>query len=275
MVKTTTTTGKTLNELPDPFTVTDVPTTATTTGKTLAQIEAALAQSYSGTLKELEGYSYIPWNDATDAANAIFGAGGYDVEIIKTWREDTPTDELSSFPQGYAAIVRVTVHPSDADSFYRDGLGFSELVFTKARSYTDRSTGQMVDVAPRPLIDSAIKGVVSRALVRALALFGDAFGLFLYDKEDTQASTGAAPRSTTTGGDTRTLSEKQVAFVLQKCGRLGLTQEKVNTIPYTTAKKLIDALFAGTAPRQALIDAGIEVTEAPTTADRLPIPAGR
>jgi hypothetical protein len=220
--------------------------------KTLAEIQEGLARKYSGLIKKIDGFDYIPWPDAVRAANELFDPDGYDIENLRVWREDMP-NAAGQTSSGYATVVRVTVHPADSRPFFRDGLGFSEVVFTQEKEYTDRKTGDVKVIPARALIDSAIKGCVSRALLRALVLLGESFGLFLYDKEDQQASTGASSsggngayqqrsqgNGNSGGGGDRRPSENQVPYLL----KAGLTQKEVETAPFTVWKAVIDAHFA-------------------------------
>lgn len=200
--------------------------------KTTAEIKEALGKVYEGRLENIDGYDYIPWPDAQRAADQAFDPDGYSVQVLKTWMESVPNPE-GNLSHGYAALVRVEVQTADGTHFYRDGLGFSEVVFTKAG---------------RALIDSAIKGCVSRALVRALTLFGDAFGLKLYDKEDTQAKTGAVPsngnggynkQSNGSSGDKRP-SDPQRNILTTK---LGFRSEQVDAMPFSLWKPILDSYF--------------------------------
>lgn len=144
--------------------------------KTVEEIEKLLSERYDGPTLEKNGFTYIPWHAAAKVANRIFGIDGYDVVVHEVRREGA----------GFMACVVVNVSPSDGPSFSREGVGYNELS-------TRRDGAEMVD--------TAIKGAVSDALNRALKLFGDAFGLYLYDKDD-DAHTAApkqayAPRQTT------------------------------------------------------------------------------
>lgn len=144
--------------------------------KTLEEIRTALALPYAGTTKQSNNYDYVPWPEALKIADTIFDPDGYDIEILK--QEYVEAEGTNGILQkGYSAIMRVTIHPSDGRPFFRDGLGYSELVISRSGV---------------PLVDSAIKGVMSRCLCRALVLLGWPFGLELYmKKEDMQSLTGA------------------------------------------------------------------------------------
>jgi recombination DNA repair RAD52 pathway protein len=232
--------------------------------KTQQEIKEALGKEYAGRLEKIDGYDYIPWPDAQRAADEAFDPDGYSVDVIKTWTEQIP-NLAGEVSYGYAALVRVTVQPSDGPSFYRDGLGFSEVVFAK------KGEG-------RALIDSAIKGCVSRALVRALTLFGDAFGLKLYDKESTQALTGAVSSNSSYnqssgGGSDKRPSEKQEAMLT---GKLGFRADQVSKMPFSLWKPILDDYFGKMNPpdirakyAKELLQLGIGTPKG----DGLPIPA--
>lgn len=139
--------------------------------KTTTEVQEALKVAYSGPTKEKNGMTYIPWNYAVEAANALFDPDGWDSQIMEYHRE-TITNEEGKETNGYAATVRVTVFTSDGRPVTRDGLGFNEMQFTR--------NGEA-------MIDPAIKGAASGAILRALVLFGSAFGLDLYHKDGTSA----------------------------------------------------------------------------------------
>ena len=146
--------------------------------KTLEQMNEALTKKYSGPILEKNGYRYIPWHEAVKHLDTNLGLDSYDVAIKSAWKETI--DDTT----GYAAIIRLEIHPSDGRAFFRDGLGFCELQTTKAGV---------------PLIDTALKGAASNGIVRAMALLDDFGGLFLYDKDTsvgqqtTQASNNGKP----------------------------------------------------------------------------------
>src|SRR5579859_4353492 len=173
--------------------------------KLTSEILEALQASFSGTLKEKQGMKYVPWSQACKVALDLFGADGFDVEVKSCDQERLDNNGVITY--GYKAVVRVTVRTSDGAIFVREGLGFSEIVYTKS------------GVA---LLDMAIKGAVSGALVRALVLLGNAFGLYLYDGDDTASiqnsdvRTTAQPQNANSTGTTKGLSDKQKYALGQK-----------------------------------------------------------
>ena len=196
--------------------------------KTIQEIKTSLKGRYSGLLKEKEGRSYIPWDQAIAAANELFDPDGYDVEIINTRLEQIPTSE-HRFTFGYSAVVRVTVYPSDDRPFFRDGQGFNELTFTRGGE---------------AMIDAALKGSASNGALRALVLLGNAFGLFLYsEKQQSSTATGASPAVQTTerpANESRpALSENQQRALRTNGFTAGLINQ-VAVLDWKERKALLD-----------------------------------
>lgn len=144
--------------------------------KTLAEITEALTQKYRGPIREKDGYSYIPWPEMVKWLNDQIGIENYDVQIKEYHQEvvrslDDEGQEHTTY--GYSSVVALTIRPSDAPAFTREGLGFNELQFSKR--------GQA-------LIDTSVKGAASNGLSRTAPLLGDFGGLFLYEKDTPPAS---------------------------------------------------------------------------------------
>jgi DNA recombination protein Rad52 len=109
-------------------------------------------------------FSYIEGWFAIAEANAIFGFGGWDREMIHFERvyERSRGDTISC---AYLARVRIHVRAADT-SILREGTGWGA------------ATGNtLADIHER-----AIKAAETDATKRALATFGNRFGLCLYDK---------------------------------------------------------------------------------------------
>jgi len=117
--------------------------------------------------REVEGRSvdYIEGWFAITQANAIFGFAGWDREMTHFERiyERTRGDLTSC---AYTARVRIRVRAGRA-TIVREGSGCG--------SATANSSGEAHDMA--------LKAAETDATKRALATFGNAFGLGLYDKE--------------------------------------------------------------------------------------------
>jgi hypothetical protein len=201
--------------------------------KTVKELQAALAKEYAGPTFEKEGRTYIPWNEAVKVANEVFGLDGYDIETREVRREG----------EGFMAVVRVTAYPTDGRPVSRDGVGYNDLLQTKAG---------------KELTDMSIKGAASDALNRAFKLFGPAFGLSLYDKEPngtsaakSSNSNGASRSSSSNGGGsskwadkpaTEALSEKQLWVLVNK---LGVSDEELEGMTAGEAKAILDKGMGG------------------------------
>jgi DNA recombination protein Rad52 len=109
--------------------------------------------------------AYIQGWFAIDQANAIFGFSGWDRELVHFEKVyERSRGELTSC--AYFARVRIRVH-AGAKTVLREGTGWGS------------ASGQnLADIYER-----AIKSAETDATKRALATFGNRFGLCLYDKE--------------------------------------------------------------------------------------------
>ena len=113
---------------------------------------------------------YIEGWFALAQANAIFGYGGWDREMAQFERVyERVRGELTAC--GYMARVRIRVRAGDK-TIVREGTGFGAA---NARSPADAH-------------ERALKAAETDATKRALATFGNRFGLCLYDKD--QAGVG-------------------------------------------------------------------------------------
>lgn len=108
---------------------------------------------------------YIEGWFAISEANAIFGYGGWNREMVQL-EKVFETREGRDTACGYFARVRITVRSMRAEVI-REGTGFGE-----ARC-TERADAH----------ELALKAAETDATKRALATFGRRFGLTLYDKD--------------------------------------------------------------------------------------------
>lgn len=189
--------------------------------KTIDDVLLALSRKYDGPTKEIRGFTYIPWNDTAKAAIEVFGPLGWSNEII-TLKEDEG---------GYSCIMRVTVQVYDPARqevirVTRDGVGYGEIQKTRDG---------------RELRDTAIKAAASDALSRAFKLLGDAFGLFLYEKEEDAAPTASVQKKQQAGSDWRT--EEFGARVLSTLKRNKVPEGAINRMSWEQAKQAVGLLL--------------------------------
>lgn len=239
-------------------------TTQTLGVHTLQIVLEGLQKRYDGVTREIDGNTYIPWNESVKQANAIFGSLGWSSEV-REFKEVQVGESL-----GFRATVRVTVpvlrDVPGMDS-YHDGVGYSEVGYTKSG---------------RPLTDTAVKAAESDGISRALKKFGDAFGLYLYEKDATPVSSrgvdfnklrenGTTTSSTTTAtSNGNAPSAKQFEFIEKNFGAY-LSADILNAISGAHAKQMLDALWKNhEEPVDILHKMGIPYT-APTR-DSYPLP---
>jgi DNA recombination protein Rad52 len=115
-------------------------------------------------------FDYIEGWFAVAEANAIFGFAGWDREMAQCDRV-FETREGRETACGYLARVRVTVRAGQ-NTIVREGTGFGEARAPLRAHAHER----------------ALKAAETDATKRALATFGNRFGLGLYDKEQTGVS---------------------------------------------------------------------------------------
>lgn len=109
--------------------------------------------------------SYIEAWHAIAEANRIFGFGSWDRQTLDLTLLGEPRTVNDKARVGYSARVRITVRAGDS-VIIREGCGF----------------GSGIDKDVDQAHESAIKEAESDAMKRALMTFGNAFGLALYDK---------------------------------------------------------------------------------------------
>jgi len=125
-------------------------------------------------IKVYEGNPYLPSHEAIDTANALFGFGMWDTEVVEkilVSEQVLPTADgkKQNCVVQYLATVRVTV---------RDENG-------NACSHSDSSDGVAYQGTHLPPPHGlASQKAISTAMRRAMRKFGNAFGNSLYDKDD-------------------------------------------------------------------------------------------
>jgi recombination DNA repair RAD52 pathway protein len=224
--------------------------------KTLAEIQEALGKRYAGNTREINGMTYIPWNDTVKQANEVFGHMGWSSEV----REFKPILLGDGSLWGFQAVVRVAVTAYDegvATTTFHDGVGSSDEI---------RETGR-----GKLMIDMAIKAAESDALSRAFKKFGEAFGLHLYDKETagaekssntasaarpatpyTKPTTTTAPKSSTSGGKGKP-TERMASYLV----KLGVPEDVIPNMSFETASAVIGALKGGADVDETLEEHGL------------------
>lgn len=188
--------------------------------KTQAEVEAALAETYSGPIFQREGaggrtFDYIPWTETVRLLNTVFGPFGW-----------TTSQPIVSYNEGvYTVTLALTVTVTEAEGDYN--------TITK----TVPGVGQAVSRGAND--DNAAKSALSDAISRAAKLLGDAFGFGLYEKKPGQgqrSSTSTTPQ--VTHGDLGFRPSAKQEAMLRK-----------NNIPFETMtgpewKAALDEVFA-------------------------------
>lgn len=115
----------------------------------------------TGQAGPLRGIPYLEGHDVARRANELFGYGNWSFELLgQPWAE-RGNDKSGNPYTIWCALGRVSV---------RGGLTFSDVG-------TNQQSGP-----GGPATEMSIKGAVTDAMKRCLRLYGDQFGLVLYDK---------------------------------------------------------------------------------------------
>src|SRR6185369_15045063 len=153
------------------------------------QLKAKLDSQFVKTRKENGAtLHYIEGWHAIAQANRIFGYDAWDRRTVATrsvWTEA----RASHFLAAYTARVRISVRAGDI-VIVREGCG----------------TGEAKATTPGQAHEIALKSAETDATKRALATFGNPFGLALYDSNQTgvrQRTTGKTPNEEISPGQWR------------------------------------------------------------------------
>lgn len=155
------------------------------TGFTKEQLDALKASLLSSAIKERKQggstLSYIEGWHAINEANRIFGFDKWSRETLRLEQTMKPTvipgkdwggkKKPDQIGVAYMAVVRITVN-ANGETVVRDGTGFGV-------AQQGSTAGAM---------EMAIKTAETDAMKRALASFGNQFGLALYDKDQTNVT---------------------------------------------------------------------------------------
>lgn len=119
---------------------------------------------------------YITWMQAVRNANKLFGPDNYDVEVREMNEREiwTPTNQ-GPMLDGifYSCVVRVTL----SWGMVSEGVGTGQALFVTRN-------GRMTPAQQVDAMNTGIKKAASNGIKRALARFGNQFGLGLYEKTE-------------------------------------------------------------------------------------------
>jgi len=219
--------------------------------KSASEAAALLHERYSGPMKAVrkaggQVYDYIPWNESARQLDKVFGIFGWDSQVVAL--EAHPTQGI------YTAAVAITARVLDDEtgniiSITRSAVGRGSA--SPTREERDRGIEVAENLGAH---DTAAAAAGSDAFSRAAKLLGDAFGLFLYDKEETTASAGYTPAqrpATTTATTNRGPSPKQMAVLIER----GYTEAQIAGLSFPQWKGVLDAIFDHQQP--AILPAGM------------------
>lgn len=197
--------------------------------KTVEEVTRALAVKLDMglTKKSYDGYDSVPWNEATRLLDDIFGVFGWSERVLSTYAN----------PQAgvYGVARELTVYAVD-----EKGSTVSKTVSAVGACPVRGESGKAHK--------TAFMGADSLSFSKATKKLGEAFGLFLYDKDEDEDSSNheSAPRksagakSSGDRGDDIRPSEKQL-FVLTN--KAGYTEDDIDSMNFKTWKAALDAWF--------------------------------
>jgi len=204
----------------------------------MSEVEAALAQPFNLPVYQKDGpggkkFDYVAWYQSVRHANQVFGPMAWSTTI----------KQLTQNPKGYEAIVSIRVLTIDDTTgtvveTTRDGAGYSDITQTRAGE---------------ELRDMASKAAATDALSKAFKLFGDNFGLGLYDKDlpaaaSTSATTprqGQAPRQasdTTVYNPAQDDGGRPTRNQISALVAAGLDERTAGSLTFRKASTMIGAL---------------------------------
>ena len=184
-----------------------------------AKLSAKVVQT-----KVVNGFSlsYVEGWYTIEEANRIFGFDGWDRETVSTdcvWQGNNQGIPTAS----YVARVRIRVHAGDK-AVTREGSGFGT------------GTGN----TPGDAHEKAVKEAETDAMKRALATFGNRFGLCLYDKDQHGVAKGKRGRGKE---ETRTQSSAPASgWILKNPEGTALEVIQAPQVFYSKARKMLEAL---------------------------------
>ena len=189
-----------------------------------AKLSAKVVQT-----KVVNGFSlsYVEGWYTIEEANRIFGFDGWDRETVATdcvWQGNNQGIPAAS----YVARVRVRVHAGDKP-VVREGSGFGT------------GTGN----TPGEAHEKAVKEAETDAMKRALATFGNRFGLCLYDKDQHGVAKGKRGRSKETQAPPSQAPTS--GWILKNPEGTALEIIQAPQVFYSKARKMLEALREPTA----------------------------
>jgi hypothetical protein len=197
--------------------------------KTVEEVTAALAVKLdaSKTESSFEGFTVVPWYEVSRQLDNIFGPFGWSERIVSSF--SSPKDGVYSVTRE----VTVTVVDGKGNLVTKTVAGVGTSV-VKGESGKAHKTAAM--------------GADSLSFSKATKKLGDAFGLYLYDKDDEDSGPHeATPRtnspkagSARKGDDIRP-SDKQLYALKQA----GFSEAEVDEMPFKEWKATLDKYFEG------------------------------
>jgi DNA recombination protein Rad52 len=181
--------------------------------------------------KVVNGFSlcYVEGWYTIAEANRIFGFDGWDRETISA--ECVWQGQVHGVPScSYVARVRVRVH-TGAPPIVREGSGFGT------------GTGN----TPGEAHEKALKEAETDAMKRALATFGNRFGLCLYDKGQHGVAKGKRSRPHDESAPAPAAALES-GWILKDAGGRTLEIIEAPQLFYSKARKLLEGLRNPTAP---------------------------
>jgi hypothetical protein len=221
----------------------------------LSEVLEALEQRWDAPLKEIQGFSYVPWEETAYHLSEVFGPLGWsdhtshpqlDEKEVLVKDRDTSAWKPVIF-QGYSCVVEIEVQ------VYDDIYGTGVL----RASRSGPGFGPIIAQGDKNPLDTAEKAAGSDALSKAAKKFGDAFALFLYREK--KKSGGSTYNKESNGGTDKSWgpTEKQKPHLLKY-----LDASTIAAMSYEQAKAFLDALWSDKLPPdEAAEKAGVALKE--------------
>jgi hypothetical protein len=236
----------------------------------LSEVLEALSVRWDAPLEEINGFSYVPWEETAYHLDEVFGPLGWSdrttvprldtAEVrVNAGSRDNPRYETRDF-QGYTCVVDIEVQVLD------DVNGTGVMRVTKSGP----GFGAIQAQGEKNPLNTAVKAAGSDGLSKAAKKLGDAFALYLYRK----GTTGAQP-ARSAGAPARSSGGKPTAKQMEWLIKKGIPKDVAGLMSGAQAKTALDGLFGGDGPEAVMQALGFDAPTATMKRNGLPTPAGR
>lgn len=241
--------------------------------RNLTEVLEALSERWDAPLKEIDGFSYVPWEETAYHLSEVFGPLGWsfhldahsldekDVMVNTAGRDEKPNYVPRTF-QGYSCFGSIEVQVFD--DVYETGViraTYGGVGFAPIQAQGNKNP-----------LDTAAKAAKSDLLSVCAKLLGDAFALYLYrEKKRSGGVNFAAHTNNGTSAPKYPASEAQKQALINK---FKLPSAVVDTLSKTQASTVMKGVIEQQLSiEEAVKAAGAAWVESAPKNDGIPIPS--